>query len=143
MFLCYFRSKSLGGHWETEFLPKASRGQSDGYSFTAALHRSGETLSYGSTVSKCTVHKSSHFWNVQLLDMITQISMATNMELYTSMHSCTPLHTHTLVLLLCFVRLPNVTVLNGSVVTDGEREDAERFFIRYHLDCPEDELPQR
>lgn len=50
---------------------------------------------------------------------------------------------HTLVLLLCFVRLPNVTVLNGSVVTDGEREDAERFFIRYHQDCPEDELPQR
>jgi len=50
---------------------------------------------------------------------------------------------YTLVLLLCFVRLPNVTVLNGSVVTDGEREDAERFFIRYHQDCPEDELPQR
>lgn len=95
MFLCYFRSKSLGGHWETEFLPKASRGQSDGYSFTAALHRSGETLSYGSTVSKCTVYKSSHFWNVQLLDMITQISVATNMELHVHafMHSLT--HTHT------------------------------------------------
>lgn len=39
--------------------------------------------------------------------------------------------------------LPSVTVLNGSVVTDGEREDAERFYIRYHLDCPEDELPER
>lgn len=44
---------------------------------------------------------------------------------------------------LMVAQLPHVTVLNGSVVTDGEREDAERFFIRYHLDCPEDELPQR
>lgn len=44
---------------------------------------------------------------------------------------------------LMVAHLPHVTVLNGSVVTDGEREDAERFFIRYHLDCPEDELPQR
>lgn len=44
---------------------------------------------------------------------------------------------------LMVAQLPNVTVLNGSVVTDGEREDAERFFIRYHQDCPEDELPQR
>ncbi|XP_026108169.1 tubulin-specific chaperone cofactor E-like protein [Carassius auratus] len=44
---------------------------------------------------------------------------------------------------LMVAQLPRVTVLNGSVVTDGEREDAERFFIRYHLDCPEDELPQR
>uniref|UniRef100_A0A8C1SLK3 Tubulin folding cofactor E-like b n=1 Tax=Cyprinus carpio TaxID=7962 RepID=A0A8C1SLK3_CYPCA len=44
---------------------------------------------------------------------------------------------------LMVAQLPRVTVLNGSVVTKGEREDAERFFIRYHLDCPEDELPQR
>ncbi|KAK3509491.1 hypothetical protein QTP70_035135 [Hemibagrus guttatus] len=44
---------------------------------------------------------------------------------------------------LSIAHLPSVTVLNGSVVTDGEREDAERFYIRYHLDCPEDELPQR
>lgn len=36
-----------------------------------------------------------------------------------------------------------MTVLNGSVVTDGEREDAERFYIRYHLEWPEEELPQR
>ncbi|XP_016341824.1 tubulin-specific chaperone cofactor E-like protein isoform X3 [Sinocyclocheilus anshuiensis] len=43
---------------------------------------------------------------------------------------------------LMVAQLPHVTVLNGSVVTNGEREDAERFFIRYHLDCPEDELPQ-
>ncbi|XP_029107112.1 tubulin-specific chaperone cofactor E-like protein isoform X3 [Scleropages formosus] len=40
-------------------------------------------------------------------------------------------------------RLPSVSVLNGSKVTDGEREDAERFFIRYHLDYPEEELPYR
>ncbi|KAL7838325.1 hypothetical protein AOLI_G00267290 [Acnodon oligacanthus] len=44
---------------------------------------------------------------------------------------------------LMVAHLPSVTVLNGSVVTDGEREDAERFYIRHHLDCPEDELPQR
>ncbi|XP_007257012.3 tubulin-specific chaperone cofactor E-like protein [Astyanax mexicanus] len=44
---------------------------------------------------------------------------------------------------LIVANLPSVSVLNGSVVTDGEREDAERFYIRYHLDCPEDELPQR
>ncbi len=41
------------------------------------------------------------------------------------------------------VRLPSISLLNGSVVTDSEREDAERFFIRYHLDYPEEELPYR
>lgn len=25
----------------------------------------------------------------------------------------------------------------------GEREDAERFFIRYYQDCPEQQLPRR
>ncbi|XP_028838077.1 tubulin-specific chaperone cofactor E-like protein isoform X2 [Denticeps clupeoides] len=44
---------------------------------------------------------------------------------------------------LIVARLPAVAVLNGSVVTDGEREDAERFFVRYYQDSPEDELPQR
>ncbi|XP_062341284.1 tubulin-specific chaperone cofactor E-like protein isoform X2 [Osmerus eperlanus] len=44
---------------------------------------------------------------------------------------------------LIVAQLPTVSVLNGSVVTDGEREDAERFFIRHYLDCPEEELPQR
>ncbi|XP_051552636.1 tubulin-specific chaperone cofactor E-like protein [Myxocyprinus asiaticus] len=44
---------------------------------------------------------------------------------------------------LMVAQLPGVTALNGSVITDGEREDAERFFIRYYQDCPEDELPQR
>ncbi|CDQ75170.1 unnamed protein product [Oncorhynchus mykiss] len=33
--------------------------------------------------------------------------------------------------------------LLGDVVTDGEREDSERFFIRYHVDYPEEELPYR
>lgn len=28
-------------------------------------------------------------------------------------------------------------------MTDSEREDAERFFIRYYLDYPEEELPYR
>lgn len=41
------------------------------------------------------------------------------------------------------LRLPSISVLNGSVVTDSEREDAERFFIRYYLDYPEEELPYR
>ena len=40
-------------------------------------------------------------------------------------------------------RLPSISSLNGSVVSAGEREDAERFFIRYHLDYPEEELPYR
>lgn len=28
-------------------------------------------------------------------------------------------------------------------MSDGERESAERFFIRYYQDRPEEELPQR
>ncbi|XP_076831996.1 tubulin folding cofactor E-like a isoform X2 [Brachyhypopomus gauderio] len=44
---------------------------------------------------------------------------------------------------LMIAQLPSVTSLNGSVVTEGEREDAERFFIRYHLDHSEEELPHR
>ncbi|XP_036380133.1 tubulin-specific chaperone cofactor E-like protein [Megalops cyprinoides] len=44
---------------------------------------------------------------------------------------------------LIIAQLPSVSVLNGSVVTEGEREDAERFFIRYHLGYPEEELPYR
>lgn len=41
------------------------------------------------------------------------------------------------------LRLPSISLLNGSVVTDSEREDAERFCIRYYLDYPEEELPYR
>ncbi|XP_076606786.1 tubulin-specific chaperone cofactor E-like protein [Chaetodon auriga] len=44
---------------------------------------------------------------------------------------------------LLLAQLPSVRVLNGGAVSDGEREDAERFFIRYYQDCPEQELPQR
>ncbi|XP_038548746.1 tubulin-specific chaperone cofactor E-like protein isoform X2 [Micropterus salmoides] len=44
---------------------------------------------------------------------------------------------------LMIAHLPSISLLNGSVVTDSEREDAERFFIRYHLDYPEEELPYR
>ncbi|XP_041850386.1 tubulin-specific chaperone cofactor E-like protein isoform X1 [Melanotaenia boesemani] len=44
---------------------------------------------------------------------------------------------------LIIAQLPSITLLNGSVVTDTEREDAERFFIRYYADCPEEELPYR
>lgn len=40
-------------------------------------------------------------------------------------------------------RLPSVSKLNGSVVTDGEREDSERFFIRYYVDVPQEEVPFR
>ncbi|XP_023198176.1 tubulin-specific chaperone cofactor E-like protein isoform X1 [Xiphophorus maculatus] len=44
---------------------------------------------------------------------------------------------------LLLAQLPSVMVLNGSAISDGEREDAERYFIRYYQDCPERELPQR
>ncbi|XP_035523085.1 tubulin-specific chaperone cofactor E-like protein [Morone saxatilis] len=44
---------------------------------------------------------------------------------------------------LLLAQLPSVVVLNGGAVSDGEREDAERFFIRYYQDCPEQDLPQR
>ncbi|XP_034459659.1 tubulin-specific chaperone cofactor E-like protein isoform X2 [Hippoglossus hippoglossus] len=44
---------------------------------------------------------------------------------------------------LMIAQLPAISQLNGSVVTDSERIDAERFFIRYHLDYPEEELPYR
>ncbi|XP_029374995.1 tubulin-specific chaperone cofactor E-like protein [Echeneis naucrates] len=44
---------------------------------------------------------------------------------------------------LLLAQLPSAVVLNGSVVSQGEREDAERFFIRYYQDRPEQELPER
>lgn len=39
---------------------------------------------------------------------------------------------------LLIARLPNIKKLNKTGVTECEREDAERFFIRHHMD---DELP--
>ncbi|XP_071378253.1 tubulin-specific chaperone cofactor E-like protein [Centroberyx affinis] len=44
---------------------------------------------------------------------------------------------------LTVAQLPSVSVLNGSAVSDGEREDAERFFIRHYQHGPEEELPER
>ncbi|XP_077468070.1 tubulin folding cofactor E-like a isoform X2 [Stigmatopora argus] len=44
---------------------------------------------------------------------------------------------------LIIAQLPSISLLNGSVVTECEREDSERFFIRYHLHYPEEELPHR
>ncbi|KAM3601126.1 uncharacterized protein V6R79_008028 [Siganus canaliculatus] len=44
---------------------------------------------------------------------------------------------------LLLAQLPSVVVLNGGAISDGEREDAERFFIRYYQDCPVQERPQR
>ncbi|XP_072310847.1 tubulin folding cofactor E-like a [Eucyclogobius newberryi] len=44
---------------------------------------------------------------------------------------------------LMIAQLPAISTLNGSVVTDSEREDAERFFIRYYVDRPEEEPPCR
>ncbi|XP_067826901.1 tubulin-specific chaperone cofactor E-like protein isoform X2 [Heptranchias perlo] len=43
---------------------------------------------------------------------------------------------------LVIARLPSVMLLNGSKVT-GERIDAERFFIRYYMNRPDEELPDR
>jgi hypothetical protein len=46
--------------------------------------------------------------------------------------------------MLLVARLPNVKVLNGGdAITPLEREDAERAFIRYYLDFPEREKPDR
>ncbi|XP_043936915.1 tubulin-specific chaperone cofactor E-like protein isoform X2 [Protopterus annectens] len=44
---------------------------------------------------------------------------------------------------LIIARLPSVSVLNASLVSAGEREDAERFFIRYYIDRPKEELGKR
>ncbi|KAL2095755.1 hypothetical protein ACEWY4_007903 [Coilia grayii] len=44
---------------------------------------------------------------------------------------------------LMIAHLPSVNNLNGSAVSDSEREDAERFFIRYYLDHPVEEQPYR
>ncbi|XP_054481935.1 tubulin-specific chaperone cofactor E-like protein [Anoplopoma fimbria] len=44
---------------------------------------------------------------------------------------------------LLLAQLPSVVLLNGSSVTHGEREDAERLFIRYCHDHPEQQLPER
>ncbi|XP_061411742.1 tubulin-specific chaperone cofactor E-like protein [Lethenteron reissneri] len=44
---------------------------------------------------------------------------------------------------LTVARLPSVQVLNGSWVSDSEREDAERFFIRYYMDFPTNQQPSR
>lgn len=44
---------------------------------------------------------------------------------------------------LLLAQLPAVLQLNGSAVSEGEREDAERFFIRYHQRRPGNEPPYR
>ncbi|XP_018080117.1 tubulin folding cofactor E-like L homeolog isoform X1 [Xenopus laevis] len=44
---------------------------------------------------------------------------------------------------LVIARLPSVSKLNGSVVTDGEREDSERFFLRYYMNLPKEDVPLR
>lgn len=46
--------------------------------------------------------------------------------------------------MMLIARLPNIKVLNGGdTISKLEREDAERAFIRYFLDTPEDERPSR
>ena len=41
-------------------------------------------------------------------------------------------------------RLPNVETLNGGgVIPLEEREDAERAFIRYYMEKPEADRPER
>ncbi|KAL3265423.1 hypothetical protein HHI36_009627, partial [Cryptolaemus montrouzieri] len=45
---------------------------------------------------------------------------------------------------LLIARLPNVETLNGGgKIGHDEREDAERAFIRYYMDKPESERPER
>ncbi|KAK7880163.1 hypothetical protein WMY93_033174 [Mugilogobius chulae] len=43
---------------------------------------------------------------------------------------------------LLLAQLPSVLLLNGSAVTEGEREDAERLFIRYYQERGGHQLPQ-
>lgn len=45
---------------------------------------------------------------------------------------------------LLIARLPHVQTLNGGgKITSDEREDAERAFIRYYVDKPEADRPER
>ncbi|KAF7282023.1 tubulin folding cofactor E like protein mlt [Rhynchophorus ferrugineus] len=45
---------------------------------------------------------------------------------------------------LLIARLPNVQTLNGGgQISEEEREDAERAFIRYYMDKPESDRPER
>ncbi|XP_069682915.1 tubulin-specific chaperone cofactor E-like protein isoform X2 [Periplaneta americana] len=45
---------------------------------------------------------------------------------------------------LLIARLPNVQTLNGGgLIGEEEREDAERAFIRYYMDKPESDRPER
>jgi hypothetical protein len=45
---------------------------------------------------------------------------------------------------LLIARLPNVEILNGGgVIGSDEREDAERAFIRYYMEKPESDRPER
>ncbi|RZF48482.1 hypothetical protein LSTR_LSTR007760 [Laodelphax striatellus] len=45
---------------------------------------------------------------------------------------------------LLVARLPNIQTLNGGgVISAEEREDAERAFIRYYMDKPESDRPER
>lgn len=45
---------------------------------------------------------------------------------------------------LLIARLPKINILNGGdVIGPVEREDAERSFIRYYLDKPESDRPER
>lgn len=45
---------------------------------------------------------------------------------------------------LLIARLPYIQTLNGGgVITAEEREDAERAFIRYYMDRPESDRPER
>lgn len=45
---------------------------------------------------------------------------------------------------LLIARLPNIRTLNGGgVITDDDREDAERAFIRRYMDKPESDRPER
>jgi hypothetical protein len=45
---------------------------------------------------------------------------------------------------LLIARLPKINILNGGdIIGPVEREDAERAFIRYYMDKPESDRPER
>lgn len=109
----------MGGHREAELLPQAGGNQSAGNPFTAAVQHGPEAQSPSSTVSPPIRPAPPPTVRLGPSVISNQSSVLVN---------------H---------RLPSVMVLNSSVVSEGDRESAERFFIRHYQDCPHQELPQR
>lgn len=109
----------MGRHREAQLLPKVGGSAAAGDSLAADLHQCGAAQPHNSAVSVFSGRAAGRRAHVHGKARVCEC--------------------------VCVFppRLPSISLLNGSVVTDVEREDAERFFIRYYLDYPEEELPCR